>query len=63
MLHLEHKLFYVFGDIGVIRLVRDLELFMIELPKFLVVPLKNIIIDAISAYNLFGRRGKLLRQY
>jgi len=43
--------------------VRDLELFMIEFPKFLVVPLKNIVIDAISAYDLFGRRGKLLRQY
>ena len=43
--------------------MRDLELFMIEFPKFLVAPLKNIAIDAISAYNLFGSGGKLLRQY
>ena len=63
MLHLEHKLFYTFGDLGEIRLIRDLELLMIELLKFILVPLKNIIIDAISAYNLFGSRGKLLRQY
>ena len=43
--------------------MRDLELLMIELLKFLVVPLKNIVLDTVGTYDLFGRRGKLLRQY